>query len=157
MVLVVASSIIEDFVSLIHLPHFLFWHPGSCQTLGICLKRVLTKIIPNYRVPVTVGPSAYQAVRLYKGSTVIMSSKDAETLVSRSSRASMSGSSVKRRTANENSAYGSHVMQFGDLHLSVDSLLNYMGTNPANDNYTYVDDNSLWTSSKAVNQRDADL
>ncbi|MCD9640313.1 hypothetical protein HAX54_025588 [Datura stramonium] len=64
---------------------------------------------------------------------------------------------VKRRTANGNSAYGSHVMQFGDLHLTMDSLFNYMGTNPANDNSTYVDDNSLWASSKPVNQRDADL
>lgn len=34
----------------------------------------------------------------------------------------------------------------------------YMGTNPANDNFTFVDDNSLrLSSSKAVNQRDADL
>ena len=32
-----------------------------------------------------------------------------------------------------------------------------MGTNPANDNYTFVDENSLRPSSKAVNQRDADL
>lgn len=34
----------------------------------------------------------------------------------------------------------------------------YMGTNPANDNFTFVEDNSLrLSSSKAVNQRDADL
>lgn len=64
---------------------------------------------------------------------------------------------VMKRTANENSNYGSHVMQFGDLKQSVDSLFMYMGTNPANDNFTFVDDNSLRPSRKAVNQRDADL
>ncbi|KAG8375645.1 hypothetical protein BUALT_Bualt10G0121800 [Buddleja alternifolia] len=63
---------------------------------------------------------------------------------------------VKKRTANENS-YGSHVMQYGDLKLSVENLFMYMGTNPANDNFTFVPDNSLRPSSKAVNQRDADL
>nr|AWD84476.1 asparaginyl endopeptidase 3b [Petunia x hybrida] len=57
----------------------------------------------------------------------------------------------------EKIAYASHVMQYGDLKLSMDSLSMYMGTDPANDNYTFVDDNSLGTSSKAVNQRDADL
>ncbi|KAI3454123.1 hypothetical protein Pfo_010786 [Paulownia fortunei] len=64
---------------------------------------------------------------------------------------------VKKRTANENSFYGSHVMQYGDLKLSLEILFMYMGTNPANDNFTFVDDNSLRPSSKAVNQRDADL
>lgn len=66
-------------------------------------------------------------------------------------------SQVKRRTANDDSAFGSHVMQYGDIALSEESLYLYMGTNPANDNYTFVDDNSLRPSSKAVNQRDADL
>ncbi|XP_057468481.1 vacuolar-processing enzyme-like [Actinidia eriantha] len=64
---------------------------------------------------------------------------------------------VKRRTANDNSAYGSHVMQYGDLPLSKDNIYLYMGSNPANDNFTYVDDNFLRPPSKAVNQRDADL
>lgn len=64
---------------------------------------------------------------------------------------------VKRRTANDNSAYGSHVMQYGDVGLSKDNLFVYMGTNPANENYTFVDENSLRPRSKAVNQRDADL
>ncbi|XP_058189144.1 vacuolar-processing enzyme-like [Rhododendron vialii] len=64
---------------------------------------------------------------------------------------------VKRRTANGNSAYGSHVMQYGDLKLSKEHIVLYMGTNPANDNYTYVDENFLWPPAKAVNQRDADL
>ncbi|KAK4792454.1 hypothetical protein SAY86_022889 [Trapa natans] len=64
---------------------------------------------------------------------------------------------VKSRTANENSAYGSHVMQYGDIGQSKESLFLYMGTNPANDNYSFVDENSLRPSSKAVNQRDADL
>ncbi|KAH6756326.1 hypothetical protein C2S51_038912 [Perilla frutescens var. frutescens] len=64
---------------------------------------------------------------------------------------------VKKRTANDNGYYGSHVMQYGDLKLNVETLFLYMGTNPANDNFTFVDDNSLWPSSNAVNQRDADL
>ncbi|KAI7988881.1 hypothetical protein LOK49_LG13G02269 [Camellia lanceoleosa] len=66
---------------------------------------------------------------------------------------------VKDRTSNDNSPYGSHVMQYGDLGLSTDHIFLYMGTNPANDNYTFVDDNVLRPSSrtKAVNQRDADL
>ncbi|XP_062099005.1 vacuolar-processing enzyme-like [Humulus lupulus] len=64
---------------------------------------------------------------------------------------------VKRRTSSDNSAYGSHVMQYGDIVISKDSLFNYIGTNPANENYTYVDENSLRPPTKAVNQRDADL
>lgn len=48
-------------------------------------------------------------------------------------------------------------MQYGDLKLSVDKLFMYMGTNPANDNITFMNENSLRPSSKAVNQRDADL
>ncbi|KAL8503991.1 hypothetical protein ACS0TY_022645 [Phlomoides rotata] len=64
---------------------------------------------------------------------------------------------VRRRTAHENSNYGSHVMQYGDLKQSLDNLFMYIGTNPANDNFTFVDDNSPRPSSKAVNQRDADL
>jgi legumain len=64
---------------------------------------------------------------------------------------------VKRRTSNDNGAYGSHVMQYGDLKLSRENLYIYMGTNPSNDNFTFVDENSLRPSSKAVNQRDADL
>ncbi|XP_050363521.1 vacuolar-processing enzyme-like [Argentina anserina] len=64
---------------------------------------------------------------------------------------------VKSRTASENSAYGSHVMQYGDIPLSKNNLFVYMGTNPANDNYTFMPQNFLRPSSKAVNQRDADL
>ncbi|CAO2816727.1 unnamed protein product [Amaranthus hypochondriacus] len=65
---------------------------------------------------------------------------------------------VKKRTANGGSYYGSHVLEFGDRELSKDKLYLYMGTNPANDNFTFVDDNALRpVSSKAVNQRDADL
>ncbi|KAL8101603.1 vacuolar-processing enzyme-like [Apium graveolens] len=65
---------------------------------------------------------------------------------------------VKKRTSNDNSGWGSHVMQYGDLKLSTEELFMYMGTNPANDNFTFVEDNSLRLSAtKAVNQRDADL
>ncbi|KAI3682208.1 hypothetical protein L2E82_50071 [Cichorium intybus] len=66
---------------------------------------------------------------------------------------------VKERTSNGNAYYGSHVMQYGDLQLSKDQVYMYLGTNPANDNFTFVDSsNSLRSSpSKAVNQRDADL
>ncbi|CAM8952815.1 unnamed protein product [Rhodiola kirilowii] len=64
---------------------------------------------------------------------------------------------VKARTANANSGYGSHVMQFGDIKLSVNNLYLYIGTDPANDNFTFVNENSLMAPSKVVNQRDADL
>ncbi|XP_047325580.1 vacuolar-processing enzyme-like [Impatiens glandulifera] len=64
---------------------------------------------------------------------------------------------VKKRTSNDNSIYGSHVMQYGDVGISTDKIFKYIGTNPANDNYTFVDENSLRPHSKAVNQRDADL
>nr|AGC94758.1 vacuolar processing enzyme [Malus hupehensis] len=64
---------------------------------------------------------------------------------------------VKTRAANDNSGSGSHVMQYGDVGLSKNNLFVYMGTNPANDNYTFLGENSLRPSSKAVNQRDADL
>ncbi|XP_076899008.1 vacuolar-processing enzyme-like [Bidens hawaiensis] len=64
---------------------------------------------------------------------------------------------VKERTSNGNGNYGSHVMQYGDLQLSKDELYLYLGTNPANKNFTYINSNSLRSSSNAVNQRDADL
>lgn len=48
-------------------------------------------------------------------------------------------------------------MQYGDLKLSKEHIVLYMGTNPANDNYTYIDENFLRPPAKAVNQRDADL
>ncbi|KAB2627773.1 vacuolar-processing enzyme-like [Pyrus ussuriensis x Pyrus communis] len=64
---------------------------------------------------------------------------------------------VKTRTANDNSGLGSHVMQYGDVGLNKNNLFVYMGTNPANENFTFLGQNSLRPSSKAVNQRDADL
>lgn len=64
---------------------------------------------------------------------------------------------MKQRTANANSAYGSHVMQFGDIEISGEDLYQYIGTDPANENYTYVEENILRPPTKAVNQRDADL
>ncbi|KAE8658077.1 Vacuolar-processing enzyme [Hibiscus syriacus] len=64
---------------------------------------------------------------------------------------------VKKRTIGDNYVYGSHVMQYGDIGLSKDSLFAYLGTDPANDNFTFVDENSLQPPTKAVNQRDADL
>ncbi|XP_062202096.1 vacuolar-processing enzyme-like [Phragmites australis] len=54
-------------------------------------------------------------------------------------------------------SYGSHVMQYGSLDLNVQHLFLYIGSNPANDNATFVEDNSLPSLSTAVNQRDADL
>uniref|UniRef100_A0A1J3FS65 legumain n=1 Tax=Noccaea caerulescens TaxID=107243 RepID=A0A1J3FS65_NOCCA len=65
---------------------------------------------------------------------------------------------VKKRTAGAGTAYGSHVMQYGDVGLSKNNLDLYMGTNPANDNFTFVDSNSLTPPpSRVTNQRDADL
>ncbi|KAJ4959061.1 hypothetical protein NE237_026172 [Protea cynaroides] len=64
---------------------------------------------------------------------------------------------VKTRTENKNFRYGSHVQQYGDLGLSEEQLFLYLGTNPANDNSTFIQENSLPSFSSAVNQRDADL
>ncbi|KAJ1283864.1 hypothetical protein BS78_03G159900 [Paspalum vaginatum] len=65
---------------------------------------------------------------------------------------------VKDRTSVHNTfSYGSHVMQYGSLDLNVEHLFSYIGTNPANDDNTFVEDNSLPSFSRAVNQRDADL
>ena len=65
---------------------------------------------------------------------------------------------VKTRTASHNTySYGSHVMQYGNVGLNKESLFLYMGSNPANDNSSFIDDNRLPSFSKAVNQRDADL
>ncbi|KFK29905.1 hypothetical protein AALP_AA7G193600 [Arabis alpina] len=64
---------------------------------------------------------------------------------------------VKRRTSGVGSVYGSHVMQYGDAGLGKNNLDIYMGTNPANDNFTFVDANSLMPPSRVTNQRDADL
>ncbi|XP_027189447.1 vacuolar-processing enzyme-like isoform X1 [Cicer arietinum] len=65
---------------------------------------------------------------------------------------------VKDRTIN-GVYYGSHVMEYGDVGLSNNHLFIYLGTNPANDNISFVDESSLTlrSPSAAVNQRDADL
>ncbi|XP_051224580.1 vacuolar-processing enzyme gamma-isozyme [Lolium perenne] len=64
----------------------------------------------------------------------------------------------KRAAAPEDSyGYGSHVMQYGSLDLNAEHLFLYIGSNPANDNTSFVEDNSLPSLSRAVNQRDADL
>ncbi|RLN28682.1 vacuolar-processing enzyme-like [Panicum miliaceum] len=65
---------------------------------------------------------------------------------------------VKDRTsAHGTYSLGSHVMQYGDQRLGAQSLVQFIGTNPANDNATFGRDNSLRRYSGAVNQRDADL
>lgn len=65
---------------------------------------------------------------------------------------------VKTRTAeHDNYRHGSHVMQYGNLELNVEKLFLYLGSNPANDNATFIQDNSLSFHKAAVNQRDADL
>ncbi|XP_022131350.1 vacuolar-processing enzyme-like [Momordica charantia] len=64
---------------------------------------------------------------------------------------------VKKRTLNDFDFYGSHVMQYGDIALNKDALSSYMGTDPANENNTFVESNSLRPTTKVTNQRDADL
>ncbi|GAV60004.1 Peptidase_C13 domain-containing protein [Cephalotus follicularis] len=64
---------------------------------------------------------------------------------------------VRRRTAIDNLEYRSHVMQYGNLELSKDFLLTYMGSNPENDNYTFTESNSLPLTSRVASQYDADL
>lgn len=48
-------------------------------------------------------------------------------------------------------------MQYGDVKLNEENVFLYIGSNPANDNSSFIDINTLPTFSKAVNQRDADL
>jgi legumain len=64
---------------------------------------------------------------------------------------------VKYRTINQNAASGSHVMQYGDTDLNEEPLFLFMGSNPDNDNFSFIEENRLPSSSRAVNQRDADL
>ncbi|KAE8669078.1 Vacuolar-processing enzyme [Hibiscus syriacus] len=64
---------------------------------------------------------------------------------------------VKRRANNDNSEYGSHIMQFGDIGIIKDHLFAYFGTNLVNDDFTFVYENSLVPPTKTVNQHDADL
>ncbi|XP_058108993.1 vacuolar-processing enzyme-like [Magnolia sinica] len=67
-------------------------------------------------------------------------------------------SQVKTRTTNHNTYnFGSHVMQYGDVGLNKEYVFLYIGTNPANDNFSYIDENTLPAFSRPVNQRDADL
>lgn len=48
-------------------------------------------------------------------------------------------------------------MQYGEVELNLQKLFLFVGSNPANDNATVIDDNSLSFPKAAVNQRDADL
>ncbi|KAK7311409.1 hypothetical protein RJT34_09541 [Clitoria ternatea] len=64
---------------------------------------------------------------------------------------------VKKKTIEPLIRDGTHIVQFGDTGLSNQSLFVYMGTDPANDNNTFVDKHSLVPPRKAVSQRDADL
>uniref|UniRef100_A0A2N9H3Q5 Legumain prodomain domain-containing protein n=1 Tax=Fagus sylvatica TaxID=28930 RepID=A0A2N9H3Q5_FAGSY len=64
---------------------------------------------------------------------------------------------VRRRTAVGMSDHSSHVMEYGNQQLSNDSLFTYIGTNPANDNYAFVEYTSSTSTVRAVSQRDASL
>lgn len=65
---------------------------------------------------------------------------------------------VKERTsAKDTYSMGSHVMQYGDIQQSGQSLYMFIGTNPANDNLTLNSNSNSNPPSGAVNQRDADL
>ncbi|CAL9085575.1 unnamed protein product [Musa textilis] len=64
---------------------------------------------------------------------------------------------VKNGTAVHNTYYfGSHVMQYADLHLNTQKLSLYMGFNPSGDGVTPVA-NPLPSLTQTVNQRDAEL
>ncbi|VAI18126.1 unnamed protein product [Triticum turgidum subsp. durum] len=63
-----------------------------------------------------------------------------------------------RTSAGGTYSLGSHVMQYGDLGLNDQSLFVYIGTNPANDNASFVQgSSSRRLPGGGVNQRDADL
>ena len=61
---------------------------------------------------------------------------------------------IANRTA-ANLTYGSHVMQYGDMVLSVDALFQYMGV--ASINHSHVSMNSYKSSSQNVEQRETEL
>jgi hypothetical protein len=65
---------------------------------------------------------------------------------------------VRRRTGFDNLQYSSHVMKYGNASRGNDLVSSYIGTNPANDNYTFLHDSSSPpTPARLVSQRDADL
>ncbi|XP_030975600.1 vacuolar-processing enzyme-like isoform X1 [Quercus lobata] len=64
---------------------------------------------------------------------------------------------VQRRTVAGVSDRSSHVMQYGNIEQSNECLYYYMGTNTANDNYTFVENPSSPSTLRVVNQRDANL
>lgn len=70
---------------------------------------------------------------------------------------------VKARTSNHNTyRTGSHVMQYGDMHIDVEEMERYLGFDPANENVTKPElPESLMSSSfqfhTHVPQREADL
>ncbi|PKU82544.1 vacuolar-processing enzyme [Dendrobium catenatum] len=65
---------------------------------------------------------------------------------------------VKTRTSvDETYNQGSHVMQYGELGINEENVFLYIGSNPTNENSTFIEDNSLPFSPSVVNQRDADL
>ncbi|PKA66658.1 Vacuolar-processing enzyme [Apostasia shenzhenica] len=65
---------------------------------------------------------------------------------------------VKIRTSVHNTYnLGSHVMQYGELELNKQHIFLYMGSNPANENSTFIEENSFLSIPSVVSQRDADL
>jgi legumain len=69
---------------------------------------------------------------------------------------------VKARTSNHNTyRTGSHVMQYGDIHIDVEELELYLGFDPANENVTKPELPEFLSSNAEilthVPQREADL
>ncbi|KAI8531681.1 hypothetical protein RHMOL_Rhmol11G0154800 [Rhododendron molle] len=64
---------------------------------------------------------------------------------------------VRRRTVNGDKGGSSHVMKYGNTKLGKNPLFSYLGSNPANDDYTFIRHDSLAPIMKAVGQRDAEL
>ncbi|XP_058227716.1 vacuolar-processing enzyme isoform X1 [Rhododendron vialii] len=64
---------------------------------------------------------------------------------------------VRRRTAKGDKGGSSHVMKYGNTKLGKNPLFSYLGSNPANDNYTFIRHDTLAPIMKAVGQRDAEL
>ncbi|XP_059458038.1 vacuolar-processing enzyme-like [Corylus avellana] len=64
---------------------------------------------------------------------------------------------VRRRTGFDNLQYSSHVMKYGNASRGNDLVSSYIGTNPANDNFTFLHDSSSPPTPRLVSQREADL
>ncbi|KAB1213290.1 Vacuolar-processing enzyme [Morella rubra] len=98
-------------------------------------------------------PEAFESRSIFEG----LLPNNLNIYATTASNAKENSGYVRRRTAAAVLEYSSHVMEYGTRSRRNDSLFSYMGTNPANDNYTSAEDPSPPSTLRVVSQRDADL